>query len=67
MKRKIGKLIYKFDLPSEMQIYPIILIIYFELMIDDSFKRINLPPISITIEGEERFLVNRIIRKERRR
>jgi hypothetical protein len=50
-----------------MQIYSVILIIYFELGIDDSFEYINSPPTSITIEEEKRFLVDRIIRKERRK
>jgi hypothetical protein len=50
-----------------MQIYPIISIIYFELIIDDSFEYINFPPVPIMMEKEERFLVNRIIKKERRR
>jgi hypothetical protein len=44
-----------------------ILIIYFEPVIDDPFEYINLPPAPITIKEEERFFVNRIIRKERRR
>jgi hypothetical protein len=47
--------------------HSIILIIYFELIIDDPFERINLPPIPIMIEKKKYFLVNRIIRKERRR
>jgi hypothetical protein len=50
-----------------MQIYPMILIIYFELVIDNPFERTNFPSAPIIIEKEKRFFVNRIIRKERRR
>lgn len=67
IKKKIGKLAFELDLPNHMKIHPVISCIHLEPATEDPFNRELPPPAPILVDGEERYLIDRILRKEQRR
>lgn len=68
IKRRVGKLAYELKLPPEVRIHPVISIIYLKPVSEDLYQRgKSTPPAPIEVDGEQRYLIDRIIRKEVRR
>lgn len=67
VKRRISKVAFKLDLPNHMKIHPIISCVHLEPATKDPFNRESPPPAPIIVEGEERYIIDRILRKEQRR
>jgi hypothetical protein len=66
VKRRVGKVAFEIDLFSYIKIHPVISCIHLEFAQEDELRRFApLPP--ILVEGEERFIIDRILRKEQRR
>jgi hypothetical protein len=66
VKRRIGKVAFELELPAYIKIYLVISYVYLELALLEHLDKAPPPP-SILVGGEERYIINRIVRKERRR
>ena len=66
VKRKVGKVAFELELPPHINIHPVISCIHLEPARKEHLKDATPPP-PIIVDGEERYLINRIVRKERRR
>jgi len=67
VKRQIKKLTYELDLPKDMKMHPFFSVIHLEAAEDDPYDRSNPPPAPVIMDGEQTHLVDRILRKEKRR
>jgi hypothetical protein len=63
IKRRIGKIVFKLDLPDYLKIHSVISCIHLEPALPTHLEN-QAPPPPLQIEGEERYLVDRILRKE---
>ena len=61
IKRRVGELAYELELPASTHIHPVISCIHLEQFEPDSFKRMIPPPAPILVEGEEEFVVERLV------
>ena len=66
IKRKVGKVAFELDLPEYLKIHPVISCVHLEPALPEHLGSQTSPP-PLTVEGEERYLLDRIIRKEQRR
>jgi hypothetical protein len=66
VKRRIGKIAFELDLPDYLKIHPVISCIHLKPALPAHLEN-QAPPPPLQIEGEERYLVDRILRKEQRR
>jgi hypothetical protein len=66
VKRRIGKIVFKLDLSDYLKIYLVISCIYLKSALPTHLKNQSPPP-PLRIEGEERYFIDRILRKEQRR
>ena len=66
IKRKVNKLAYELDLPKRMKIHPIISIAHLEQAPDDPFNRQPMKPGPVVVDGEDQYVVDRIVGHEQR-
>ena len=66
IKREVGKVAFELDLPEYLKIHPVISWVHLEPALPEHLDSPTPPPL-LTVEGEERYLPDRIIRKEQRR
>lgn len=67
VKRRIGKVAFELELPDHIKIHPVVSCIHLEVCNEDLYdRRVPAPP-PIIVEGEERYLIDRILKKEQRR
>lgn len=64
VKRRVSKIIFKLDLSEKYKIYLIIFYIYLESIREDSYDRQTLLSILVIIKREERYLIDRILKKK---
>jgi hypothetical protein len=67
MKRQIKKFIYELDLPKNIKIHFFFSIIHLEAAENDFYDRFNPPSIFIIINKKQTYLIDRILRKKKRR
>ena len=67
VKRRIGSVAFELELPVHLKIHPVISCIHLEPALEDPLDRTAPPLPPLTIDGEERYIIDRIVRKERRR
>ena len=69
VKRRVGRLAFELDLPPHLKMHPVITIAHLEPAPDtpDPYKRAKPPPAPIVHDGQEKYIVDRIIRKELRK
>ena len=60
--RKIEQQAYELRLPTDWKIHPVVSIVQLEPFREDPFERQQPPPVPVTIEGEEYFKVEKVIR-----
>ena len=63
---KISRLAYKLELPKSMKIHPVISVAHLEQARMDPYEREIPPPEPIVVEGNDQYVVERIIRREKR-
>ena len=63
---KVGPLAYRLELPESMKIHPVISVIHLEQAKPDSFGRQIPEPTPLMVEGEEQWVIEKILKKERR-
>jgi hypothetical protein len=66
VKRRVGKVAFELKLPTYLYIYPVISCIHLEPA-DKQYLKRQTPPSPLIMEGEERYIIDRILRKEQRR
>jgi hypothetical protein len=67
VKRQIKKLIYKLDFLKDMEMYFFFSVIYFEAVENDFYDRSNPSSAFVIIDKKQTYLIDRILRKEKRR
>ena len=63
---KISPLAYRLQLPPSMKIHPVISVVHLEQAQPDPYDREIPPPEAIVIQGRKQYVVERIIRREKR-
>lgn len=66
VKRQISKVAFELELPSYLRMHPVISCIHLEPANGEHRDR-QTPPPPLMIDGEERFIIDRILRKEQRK
>ena len=67
IKWKVGNLAYELQLPKRMScMYPIISVIHLEPALPDPYNQTVLPPKPVVIDGEERYVIDKITGREQR-
>jgi hypothetical protein len=67
VKRKVGKLAYELDLPSHMKIHPVISVVHLEPAVNDPYERTAPQVQPIEVNGEQRWVIDRLVKRERRK
>lgn len=67
VKERVSKVAFRLDLLDDYKIHLVISCIHLEPAKEDPYNRQIPPPTPIIIEGEERYLIDRILKKEQRR
>ena len=63
VKKRVGMHAYELELPPHMKIHPVISVIHLEPALDDPYERTSAPPGPVIVGGEERYNVDRILKK----
>ena len=63
---KVGRQAYELKLPDDWNIHPVISVAQLEPYREDPFQREQPPPAPVTIEGDEYFKVEKVIRSDMR-
>jgi hypothetical protein len=66
VKRRMGKVAFELDLPEHLNIHPVISCVHLEPARPEHFDRLPPPP-PLVVDGEERYVIDRILKKEQRR
>ncbi|KIW25607.1 uncharacterized protein PV07_08773 [Cladophialophora immunda] len=70
--RKIGpfriktQFTFGLDLASHIKVHPVISCVHLEPVLLDAFRRSQLPPPPVEVDGEERFVIDRLLKKEKK-
>lgn len=67
VKRRVSKVAFELDLPEHFKIHPVISCIHLEPALEDPYNRQPPPPAPVIVDGEERYIIDRILKKEQRR
>ena len=67
VKSKVSTGAYELDLPAHMKIHPVIAVIHLEPANPDPYEREIQPPPPVLVDGEERYVIDKLLKKERRR
>ena len=63
---KVGALTYRLKLPKNMKIHPVISVRHLEQAQPDPYQREIPPPEGVVIESQRHYVVEKIVRRERR-
>lgn len=64
--QKVSSLAYKLELPETMRIHDVVSIVHLEQATPDPYGRVIPPPPPLVMEGEDLYVVEKIIRRETR-
>jgi transposase InsO family protein len=63
---KVGSHAYELELPQDWTIHPVVSIAQLEPFVEDSFNRVQPPPPPVTIEGEEEYEIEAVVKSAMR-
>lgn len=63
---RVGRLAYRLELPKTMKIHPVISVVHLEQASIDPFERVVPQPGPVIVEGQEEWVIEKLIAREKR-
>ena len=63
---RVGALAYRIEIPKNIKIHPVISVVHLEQAKLDPYQRQIPPPKALVIEGQKQYVIERIVRREKR-